>query len=154
MTLIKRRNGCPEFWSKTPSPNSERAMLKKSERFLRTPITAVRLPHIQEIIRISRFVFRTRVWVEKELKHWRQVAGQAPDLGLRQQAWRSLSLKSFHALGGNIFATRYPEWESVLIPLIVALQTISDYLDNLCDRMQLETRTRPPSGSYEAFLDA
>lgn len=110
---------------------------------------------VREIIRIGRFVFRTRVRVEKELKHWRQVAGQAPDLSLKEQAWRSLNLKSFHALGGNIFATRYPEWETVLIPLIVALQTISDYLDNLCDRMQLENLDPAAFRQlHEAFLDA
>jgi len=106
-----------------------------------------------EIIRISRFVFRTRGRVEQELNHWRLSARLAPDPALKEQALKSLTLKSFHALGGSIYATRYPQWESVLIPLIVALQTISDYLDNLCDRMQL---TDPTAFRFLhlAFLDA
>lgn len=106
-----------------------------------------------EIIRINRFVFRIRLLVDRELEHWRLIAGQAPDFALKDQAWRSLSLKSFHALGGNIFAARYPQGESVLIPLITALQTISDYLDNLCDRMQLNDPVAFRQ-LHQAFLDA
>jgi tetraprenyl-beta-curcumene synthase len=106
-----------------------------------------------EIVRIGRFIFRTRIQVERELNYWRSLVDLAPDPDLKNQALRSISLKKFHALGGCIYATRYPKWGPVLIPLIVAIQTISDYLDNLCDRMQL-TDSASFRTLHLAFLDA
>lgn len=72
----------------------------------------------------------------RELRTWRERAGAIPDPELRAQALASLRLKRFHADGGCVFATGAPpgpEREN-LVRLIVAFQTISDYLDNLCDR--------------------
>src|SRR5690606_9058718 len=40
----------------------------------------------------------------------------------------------FHCEGGAVYAAANVSKRHLLIPLIVALQTISDYLDNLCDR--------------------
>jgi len=72
--------------------------------------------------------------VRAELSHWRSRANEIPDLELRKQALDSMNTKQFHCEGGGVYAAANLEQRHVLIPLIVALQTISDYLDNLCDR--------------------
>jgi tetraprenyl-beta-curcumene synthase len=54
---------------------------------------------------------------------------------LALQAASSIEHKRFHAQGGSVYAL-YPGTPlSPSVKLIVSLQTISDYLDNLCDRM-------------------
>ncbi|MUT68149.1 tetraprenyl-beta-curcumene synthase family protein [Paenibacillus sp. NEAU-GSW1] len=72
--------------------------------------------------------------VEAELGKLRRKAEEIPDRELRKQALDSLSSKKFHCQGGAVYACPNLEQRHILIPLIVALQTISDYLDNLCDR--------------------
>lgn len=72
--------------------------------------------------------------VERELEKLRRLALQIPDPELRTQALDSMDSKKFHCQGGGVYAAANLEHRHVLIPLIVALQTISDYLDNLCDR--------------------
>jgi len=72
--------------------------------------------------------------VRKELGLWRAQAKEIPDLELRRQALASLSAKQFHADGGSVYAAYSLPTAPRLVRLIVALQTISDYLDNLCDR--------------------
>lgn len=72
--------------------------------------------------------------VRKELAEWRRAADNIPDPELRRQALDSIATKQFHCEGGAVYAAPRPDFSDVLIPLIVALQTISDYLDNLCDR--------------------
>jgi tetraprenyl-beta-curcumene synthase len=72
----------------------------------------------------------------RELAAWGERAAAIPDPELRRHALASLRLKRFHADGGCVYATGAapgPERER-LVRLIVAFQTISDYLDNLCDR--------------------
>lgn len=72
----------------------------------------------------------------RELAAWREHAEAIPDPELRHQALASLRLKRFHADGGCVYATGAPSGpeRERLVRLIVAFQTISDYLDNLCDR--------------------
>lgn len=72
--------------------------------------------------------------VRQELSGWRKLAETIPDPELRKQAIDSMTAKEFHCQGGAVYAAANLERKDVLIPLIVALQTISDYLDNLCDR--------------------
>jgi len=72
--------------------------------------------------------------VRAELGRWRAKADGIPDAELRKQALDSMNAKQFHCEGGGVYAAANLEQRHVLIPLIVALQTISDYLDNLCDR--------------------
>ncbi len=72
--------------------------------------------------------------VERELDKLRAIAERIPDPELRTQALNSMSDKKFHCQGGGVYAAANLEYRHVLTPLIVALQTISDYLDNLCDR--------------------
>lgn len=72
--------------------------------------------------------------VYDELARWRARAEAIPDPELRAQALASMSSKQFHCEGGAVFAAAAGDRLGDLVPLIVALQTISDYLDNLCDR--------------------
>ncbi|MET3683608.1 tetraprenyl-beta-curcumene synthase [Alkalibacillus flavidus] len=74
--------------------------------------------------------------VNQELNHWRKEARQIPNDELRTQALASMNTKTFHCEGGSIYATLARERWGEAIKFIVAYQTISDYLDNLCDRSQ------------------
>lgn len=72
--------------------------------------------------------------VRRELEGWRRLAERIPDPELRAQALASIEKKRFHCLGGGVFAL-YPNSDfNSAVRFIVAFQTISDYLDNLCDR--------------------
>jgi tetraprenyl-beta-curcumene synthase len=74
--------------------------------------------------------------VKKELRDWAKHAAPLPD-PLRSQALASIELKAFHCVGGSVYA-HYPGADKgAIIRLIVAFQTISDYLDNLCDRLHV-----------------
>jgi tetraprenyl-beta-curcumene synthase len=87
------------------------------------------------IILLTKFV-STMPQVKKELRSWAALARQLPE-PLRTQALASLELKAFHCIGGSIYA-HYPGVDlKTMLPLIVAFQTISEYLDNLCDRLQV-----------------
>jgi len=81
---------------------------------------------------------------ERELDNWRCLASGMPDSELARQALASITHKRFHCQGGSVFAL-YDQKSRGLIPFIVALQTISDYLDNLSDRV---------GGAEEASLAA
>jgi tetraprenyl-beta-curcumene synthase len=83
------------------------------------------------MIRVYRYILPE---VRAELKRWRRMAAGIADPELRKQALDSMNSKQFHCEGGGVYAAANLEQRHVLIPLIVALQTISDYLDNLCDR--------------------
>lgn len=77
---------------------------------------------------------KVRPRVHECLRIWMRRAAEIPDPELRKQALASIATKTFHCEGGSIYgllaANQYPE----AIRFIVAYQTISDYLDNLCDR--------------------
>jgi tetraprenyl-beta-curcumene synthase len=91
--------------------------------------------------------------VRSLLAGWRQAAEAIPDEELRRQAIASLTDKEFHCIGGAVYASANLGQRHILIPLIVALQTISDYLDNLCDR---STSMDPEDFRmlHQAMLDA
>ncbi|MDQ0220284.1 tetraprenyl-beta-curcumene synthase family protein [Peribacillus cavernae] len=72
--------------------------------------------------------------VHEELMLWTKRAETIPDQELRKQAMDSISSKTFHCEGGSILALVAEEKRADAIRFIVAYQTISDYLDNLCDR--------------------
>lgn len=72
--------------------------------------------------------------VKGQLALWRSNAERMEDPELKKQAIASMTSKEFHCQGGAVYAAANLEQRHVLIPLIVAFQTISDYLDNLCDR--------------------
>lgn len=66
--------------------------------------------------------------------HWREYAEKIPNKELRTQATNSINEKAFHCEGGGILAIISDTHKQQCIEFIVAYQTISDYLDNLCDR--------------------
>lgn len=83
---------------------------------------------------VSQFVFRGFPFINRELKNWTERALLIPDEFLRKQALASLQKKRFHAQGGGVYAIYTKKQAVPLTSFIVAIQTISDYLDNLCDR--------------------
>ncbi len=92
--------------------------------------------------------------VDAELdSRWVPVASAIPDPELRAQALASLRLKRFHCEGGAVYALTPHGLRPDLVSAIVALQTISDYLDNLCDR---STSGDPDDfrALHEAWMDA
>jgi tetraprenyl-beta-curcumene synthase len=72
--------------------------------------------------------------VHRELAYWKQKAESIPDRELRKQALASIHTKAFHCEGGAILSILAEADMAECIRFIVAYQTISDYLDNLCDR--------------------
>ncbi|UCZ55369.1 tetraprenyl-beta-curcumene synthase family protein [Bacillus shivajii] len=72
--------------------------------------------------------------VHEYLDEWKEKARQIPDKELRSQALASIETKTFHCEGGAIYGLLAGEKRKDVIRFIVAYQTISDYLDNLCDR--------------------
>lgn len=86
----------------------------------------------------TQFLFRlfriVMPMARQEIHYWTERAESIPDPILRAQAMSSLRDKRFHADGGSVYAAVDVRYAKRLVRLIVALQTISDYLDNLCDR--------------------
>ena len=72
--------------------------------------------------------------VHQELGYWRHRAESIPNEELRTQALASIEHKTFHCEGGAILALCAKDDYKKAVKFIVAYQTISDYLDNLCDR--------------------
>jgi tetraprenyl-beta-curcumene synthase len=91
--------------------------------------------------------------VQKRLYHWQRDASLCSDDELRKQALASLHNKAFHCQGGAIFAAAHKEREEVLLDLIVAYQTLCDYLDNLCDRANCTNETAFRE-IHQSLLDA
>lgn len=91
--------------------------------------------------------------VRGQLALWKDAAARIPDAELQKQALASIATKQFHCEGGAVYAAARLPMRHILIPLIVAFQTISDYLDNLCDR----STSLDPSDFrqlHQAMLDA
>lgn len=80
------------------------------------------------------FIYKTFPQVNAELTNWSSAAQQSPCPVLREQALLSITHKKFHCQGGSIYSLYPGVNQTSFITLVVALQTISDYLDNLCDR--------------------
>lgn len=72
--------------------------------------------------------------VHKQIAYWKKKAEAIPDKELRAQALSSIQAKLFHCEGGSILGILAKEHLEECIKFVVAYQTISDYLDNLCDR--------------------
>lgn len=83
---------------------------------------------------MSKVYYKVIPLVNRELDMWRKRAYQIPNDELRKQALMSIELKGFHCEGGSILALLALNSWADCIRFIVAYQTISDYLDNLCDR--------------------
>ncbi|MFD2043217.1 tetraprenyl-beta-curcumene synthase family protein [Ornithinibacillus salinisoli] len=72
--------------------------------------------------------------VDRELDYWTKRAENIPNEELRNQALSSIASKRFHCQGGAVFSLLAGSKQKEAVTFIVAYQTISDYLDNLCDR--------------------
>ena len=94
--------------------------------------------HVDQSRIIYAFVKDVFPVVKRELNFWQQQAAKASSTILSEQAAASIGKKSFHAQGGSIYSLYDSSVDENLIKFIVALQTISDYLDNLCDRVGVE----------------
>lgn len=101
---------------------------------------------------------------DRALDAWRARAEAIPSPRLRRQALESIDLKRFHCQGGSVFAAWSPAPVDAVVHFIVPFQTISDYLDTLCDRtdrlsgqdfrqlhqamVDAVTPMAPPAGDY------
>lgn len=83
---------------------------------------------------MSETYFKVLPAVQNYLNTWKTQAQQIPNLELRKQALTSIEAKQFHCEGGSIYGLLARSHWREAIRFIVAYQTISDYLDNLCDR--------------------
>jgi tetraprenyl-beta-curcumene synthase len=87
---------------------------------------------------IYKFIRTVFPLVEKELAYWETRAGLCPDSRLALAARESTRSKKFHCQGGSIYAL-YPGADlRKTVKFIVAYQTISDYLDNLVDSLEIQ----------------
>ena len=82
----------------------------------------------------TRIFLQVRPVTHQILRTWEQLAEKIPDAELRSQAMMSIATKTFHCEGGSIYGLLARGDYQEAIKFIVAYQTISDYLDNLCDR--------------------
>ncbi|TDQ40291.1 tetraprenyl-beta-curcumene synthase family protein [Aureibacillus halotolerans] len=74
-------------------------------------------------------------FVRMHLGEWKKKAEGIENRELREQALASIEHKAFHCEGGSVYALLAGrENVSECVRFIIAYQTISDYLDNLCDR--------------------
>lgn len=90
--------------------------------------------------------------VKKLLKKWWLLSEKLPQ-ELKEQAQASIKLKTFHCIGGAVYSLYPGVDQRVMLKAIVALQTISDYLDNLCDRVSVNN-DRAFRQLHLSFLDA
>jgi len=82
----------------------------------------------------TKIFLHVRPRVQYYLNGWRQRAEGIPDPELRRQALLSIRNKTFHCEGGAVYALLAGSHFDETVRFITAYQTISDYLDNLCDR--------------------
>lgn len=86
------------------------------------------------LVLAARYLFGVFPRVDRELERWRLVVAGAADRELAAQGQASIAWKRFHCQGGGFYALLPGRARQELLSFIVAFQTISDYLDNLCDR--------------------
>lgn len=86
---------------------------------------------------IFKFVSQVFPKVKRELTYWHSYAQAYAEKELSTQALASIHYKRFHCLGGSIYSLYHNVDMHSFIRFITALQTISDYLDNLCDRTNI-----------------
>lgn len=93
---------------------------------------------ISSVVLIYQYVSKVFPMVKQELDGWKRLAAQLPDASLSKQATESIRTKAFHCQGGSIYAL-YPGVSlKDTIQFIVAYQTMSDYLDNLVDSLEVQ----------------
>jgi tetraprenyl-beta-curcumene synthase len=86
-------------------------------------------------VNLMRFIRRIVPHASRELEKIRTLAEVIPDVRLRREAIASIEGKSYHVAGACILATFLPrEAARHYVEIVTPLETIYDYLDNLCDR--------------------
>jgi tetraprenyl-beta-curcumene synthase len=86
-------------------------------------------------VRLVSFLRRIVPRASAELEVIRERAAVIPDELLRREALASVDGKSYHVAGACIFATFLPDDVArQYIAIVAPLESIYDYLDNLCDR--------------------
>ena len=84
----------------------------------------------------ARYLVRVLPQADRALAAIRTRAQRIPDAALREQALASIDGKAYHVQGGCILATFLPRAAARrYVAIVAALETIYDYLDNLCDRL-------------------
>lgn len=114
--------------------------------------STIKIADESQIRILSKYIFIVLPKVNKRLKYWTKRAAKIEDEVLRAQALNSLNTKDFHCHGGSIYAV-LNEDQNNLLDLIVAYQTICDYLDNLCDRAGV-TEEQAFVTLHQALIDA
>lgn len=85
--------------------------------------------------KIVRFLRTIVPHARLELDGIRSLAASIRDDALRGEALASIDAKAYHVAGGCILATFLPRTKArAYVELIAPLESIYDYLDNLCDR--------------------
>jgi cytochrome P450 len=91
----------------------------------------------QKLTALARAVARAGAWAwplaSMELDQWRERAASIPDDVLRDDALRSLDQKRDNALGAALFCILPKRRNRRLLRLLVAYQTLWDFLDNLSE---------------------
>jgi tetraprenyl-beta-curcumene synthase len=98
----------------------------KQEPGLKVPIHLITLT--------TKMILQVQPVMHACLRRWKDLALKIPDPELRRQALASIETKTFHCAGGALYGLLAGDHYKEAIQFIVAYQTISDYLDNLCDR--------------------
>ncbi len=131
--------------TKTTCAKESSVQLASQEHHLRTP------NHILSLT--TRMILQVRPAAHGFLHRWKERARRIPDPELRRQALASIETKTFHCEGGALCGLLAGDFYREAIQFIVAYQTISDYLDNLCDR---STSQNPEDfrALHEAMLNA
>jgi tetraprenyl-beta-curcumene synthase len=88
--------------------------------------------------------------VSRELQAWRRRARAIPDPLLRRDALESIAHKRDQAYGAALFSVLPRHRDGRLVRLLVAYQTIWDYLDNVSERCP----SREPDELHRALRDA
>jgi tetraprenyl-beta-curcumene synthase len=80
--------------------------------------------------------------VAREIRIWRQIAEAIPDSTLREDALFALDNKRAHADGAALFSVLPDHRDPNLVGLLVAYETILDYLDEVSERYPTEANGR------------
>lgn len=142
------------------SAESERSLRRDVGRVIRTVLRMpTRLQRLfalgpRGLLSMARFLARIVPLASRELTAIRARAAEIPDPALREQALASIDLKAYHVQGGSILATFLPTAAARrYVEIVAPLETIYDYLDNLCDRLPNVPPAAYPT-LHEALLDA
>jgi tetraprenyl-beta-curcumene synthase len=94
------------------------------------------------------------VGVNREVHHWRALAMQIPDPLLRADAVGSLAEKRYYIDGAALFWTLPSHRNDELLALLVAYQTMADYLDVASERGAEHRGSASPGSLMLSLVDA